>query len=157
MDFKIGVSHFHRYYSKGGRDVNGDCSITTFMRKGVTYKKWYEETTIKVLISKVRGLKLDNTVRFPSGLIAPHADGVVRDVPDGMLVWSTEVLPCQDTTSLMYQGQAKLHQARSNVKHDLKEAIILVEQNKTRRYAGLVLEAPGACASMSATTPRSWM
>jgi hypothetical protein len=40
----------------------------------------------------------------------------------------------------MYQGRAKLHQARSNVKNDLKEAIILVEQNKTRRYAGLVFE-----------------
>jgi hypothetical protein len=40
----------------------------------------------------------------------------------------------------MYQDQAKLHQARSNVKHDLEEAIILVEQNETRRYAGLVLE-----------------
>jgi hypothetical protein len=106
----------------------------------VTYEKSYEETTIKVLISKVRGLKFDNTIRFPSGLIAPHADGVVRDVHDGMLVWSTEVLPCQDTMSLMYQGRAKLHQARSNVKHDLEEAIILVEQNETRRYVGLVLE-----------------
>jgi hypothetical protein len=42
--------------------------------------------------------------------------------------------------SLMYQGRAKLHQARSNVKHNLEEAIILVEQNETRRYAGLVLE-----------------
>jgi hypothetical protein len=44
--------------------------------------------------------------------------------------------------SLMYQGRAKLHQARStsNVKDDLEEAIILVEQNETRRYAGLVLE-----------------
>jgi hypothetical protein len=106
----------------------------------VTYEKLYEETIIKVLISKVRGLKLDNTAKFPSGLIAPHADGIVRDVHDGMLVWSTEVLPCQDTISLMYQGQAKLHQAKSNVKHDLEEAIVLVEQNETRRYAGLVLE-----------------
>jgi hypothetical protein len=140
MDFKIGVSHFHRYYSEGGRAVNGDCAITTFTRKGVTYEKLYEETIIKVLISKVRCLKLDNTVMFPSGLIASHADGIVRDVHDGMLVWSTEVLLCQDTMSLMYQGRAKLHQARSNVKHDLEEAIILVEQNETRRYAGLVLE-----------------
>jgi hypothetical protein len=24
MDFKIGVSHYHRYYSEGGRAVNGD-------------------------------------------------------------------------------------------------------------------------------------
>jgi hypothetical protein len=140
MDFKVGVSHFHRYYSKGGRAVNGDCAITTFTRKEVTYKKSYKETIIKVLISKVRGLKLDKTVNFPSGLIAPHADGVVRDVHHGMLVWSTEVLPCQDTMSLMYQGRAKLHQARSNVKHNLEKAIILMEQNKTRRYAGLILE-----------------
>jgi hypothetical protein len=110
----------------------------------VTYEKLFEETTIKVVISKVRGLKLDNTIKFPSGLIAPHADGVVRDVHDGMLVWSTEELPCQDTMSLMYQGRAKLHQARSNVKHDLEEAIILVEQNETRRYAGLVLEGTGS-------------
>jgi hypothetical protein len=42
----------------------------------LTYEKSYEETTIKVLISKVRGLKLDSTVRFPSRLIAPHAYGV---------------------------------------------------------------------------------
>jgi hypothetical protein len=137
MDFKVGVSHFHRA-------VNRDCAITTFTRKGVMYEKSYEETIIKVLISKVRGLKLDNTVKFPSMLIAPHADGVVRDVHDGMLVWSTEVLPCQDTMSLMNQGRAKLHQARSNVKHDLEEAIILVEQNKTRRYAGLLLEGTGS-------------
>jgi hypothetical protein len=32
----------------------------------VTYEKSYEETTIKVLITKVRGLKSDNTIRFPS-------------------------------------------------------------------------------------------
>jgi hypothetical protein len=141
MDFKIGASHYHQYYSEGGRAVNGDCVITTFTRKGVTYEKSYEEITIKSLIT-IRDLKSDNTIRFPSGLIASHADGVVRDVHDGMLVWSTEVQRCQDCMLLMYQGRAKLHQARSNsnVENDLEEAIILVEQNETRRYAGLVLE-----------------
>jgi hypothetical protein len=109
MDFKIGASHYHQYYSEGGRAVNGAGVITTFMRKGVTYEKLHEETTIKVLITKVRGLKSDNTIRFPSGLIATHADSVVRDVHDGMLVWSTEVQRCQDRMSLMYQGRAKLH------------------------------------------------
>jgi hypothetical protein len=108
----------------------------------VTYQKSYEETTIQVLITRVRGLKLDNTIRFPSGLVAPHGDGVVRDVHDGMLVWDTKVLRCQDRMSLMYEGHAKLHQARStsHAKDDLKEAIILVAQNETKRYAGLVLE-----------------
>jgi hypothetical protein len=90
------------------------------MRKGVTYEKLYEKTIVKVLISKVRGLKLDNTIKFPSGLIAPHADGVVRDVHDGMMVSSTEELPCQDTMSLMYQGRVKLHPSRSNVKQGLE-------------------------------------
>jgi hypothetical protein len=113
----------------------------------VTYEKLYEETPIKVLISKVRGLKLDSTIKFLSGLIALHADSVVRDVPDGMLIWSTEKLPCTDTMSLMYQGRAKLHQARSKVKADLKEAIILVEPNKTRRYDGLVLEGTRSLCS----------
>jgi hypothetical protein len=44
--------------------------------------------------------------------------------------------------SLMYQGHARLHQARSTsrAKDDLEEAIILVAQNETKRYAGLVLE-----------------
>jgi hypothetical protein len=142
MDFKIGVSHYHQYYSEGGRTAAGDCDITTFTRKGVTYQKSYEETTIQVLITKVRGLKLDNTIRFPSGLIAPHADGVVPDIHDGMLVWDTKLQQCQDRMSLTYQGRAKLHQARStsNAQDDLKEAIILVAQNETKRYAGLVLE-----------------
>jgi hypothetical protein len=64
-----------------------------------------------------------------------------------MLVWSTEVQRCQDHMFLMYQGRAKLHQARSNsnVKDNLEEAIILVEQNETRRYAGLVLEGTKDC------------
>jgi nitrogen fixation protein len=44
--------------------------------------------------------------------------------------------------SLMYQGHARLHQARStsHAKDDLEEAIILVAQNETKRYAGLILE-----------------
>jgi hypothetical protein len=100
----------------------------TFTRKGVMYEKSYKETTIKVLISKVRGLKLESTTKFPSGLIAPHPDGVVRDVHDGMLIWSTEELPCTDTMSRMYQGRAKLHEAKSNIKADLEEAIILVTE-----------------------------
>jgi hypothetical protein len=123
MDFKVGVSQFHQYYTEGGRADDSTCLITTFTRKGVTYEKSYEETTIKVLISKVRGLKLDDTIKFPSGLITPHADGVARDVHNKMLIWST----CRDTMSLMYQGRAKLHQVKSNVKADLEEAIILVE------------------------------
>jgi hypothetical protein len=60
----------------------------------VTYEKSNEETIIKILISKVRGLKLDNTIMFPIGLIAPHADGIVQDVHNGMLYWDTEELPC---------------------------------------------------------------
>jgi hypothetical protein len=53
MDFTVGLSHFHWYYSEGGRALDRTCAITTFTRKGVTYEKSYEETTIKVLISKV--------------------------------------------------------------------------------------------------------
>jgi hypothetical protein len=85
---------------------------------------------------------LDNTIRFPSGLVALHGEGVVRDVHDGLLVWDTKVLRCQDRMSLMFQGPGKLHQARSTspAEDDLKEAIILVAQNETNRYAGLVLE-----------------
>jgi hypothetical protein len=77
MDFKIGVSNYHQYYSVGGRNAHGDCVITTFRRNGVTYQKSYKETTIQVLITRVRGLKLHNTIRFPSALVAPHGDGVV--------------------------------------------------------------------------------
>jgi hypothetical protein len=153
MDFTVRVSQFHGYYTEGGRALDGTCAITTLTRKGVTYEKSYEETTIKVLISKVRGLKLESTIKFPSGLIAQHAYGVVRDVHDGMLIWSTEELLCTDTISLMYQGRAKLHQAKSNIKADLEEAIILVEQNETRRYAGLVLEGTRSlCSHVSHNT-----
>jgi hypothetical protein len=109
IDFKVRTSHFHWYHTKGGRADDGTCSITTFTRKDVTYEKLYEETTIKILISKVRGIKLGNTIKFPSRLIASHSDGVVRDALDGMLIWSTKELPCGDTMSLMYQGRAKLH------------------------------------------------
>jgi hypothetical protein len=80
MDFKIGVSNYRQYYSEGGRNAHGDCVITTFTRNDVTNQKSYEETTIQVLITRVRGLKLDNTIRFPSGLVVPHVDGVCVSV-----------------------------------------------------------------------------
>jgi hypothetical protein len=142
MDFKVGVSKYHPYYYEGGRTPAGDCVITAFTRNGVTYQKSYEETTIQVLITRVRGLKLDSTIRFPSGLVAPHGDGVVRDAHDGLLIWDTKVLKCQEGMSLMYNGPAKLHQARSEspAEDGLEEDIILVAQNETNRYAGLLLE-----------------
>jgi hypothetical protein len=142
MDFKVGVSKYHPYYSEGGRTPAGDCNITAFTRNGVTYQKSYEETTIQVLITRVRGLKLDSTIRFLSGLVAPHGDDVIRDAHDGLLIWDTKVLRCQDRMSLMYNGPAKLYQARSasSAEDGLEEAIILVAQNETNRYAGLVLE-----------------
>jgi hypothetical protein len=90
--------------------------------------KSYEETTIKILFFKVRGTKLGEMIKFPSGLI------------DEMMIWRTKELPCGDTILLMYQGRAKLHQAKSNVKASLKEAIILVEQNETKNFAGLLLK-----------------
>jgi hypothetical protein len=96
----------------------------TFTRKDVTsYEKSHEEITIKILISKVRGTKLGNMIKFPSGLSAPYSNRVVRDALNGMLIWSTKELPCGDTMLLMYQGRAKLHEAKSNVKASLKEAI----------------------------------
>jgi hypothetical protein len=41
IKFTVGLSHFHRYYSKGGRALDRTCAITTFTRKGVTYEKSY--------------------------------------------------------------------------------------------------------------------
>jgi hypothetical protein len=140
VDFQVGASKFHRYYTEGGRDTDGTCTIWTFTKKDVTYEKSYEETTIKILISKVRGIQLGDNIIFPSRLSAPHSDGVVRDALDGMLIWSTKELPCGDTMLLMYQGRAKLQQAKSNVKASLEEAIVLVQQKETRRYTSLVLE-----------------
>jgi hypothetical protein len=35
MDFTVGVSQLHQYYTKGGRALDGTCAITTFARKGV--------------------------------------------------------------------------------------------------------------------------
>jgi hypothetical protein len=65
---------------------------------------------------------------------------VTWDPLDNMTIWSTEELPCGGTLSLMYQGKAEIHQAKSMGKATLKEAIILVEQSETRRFANLFLE-----------------
>jgi hypothetical protein len=77
MDFKIGASHYHQYYSEGRRAVNRGLRHHDIHEERGDVRDLYEETTIKVLITKVRSLKLDNTIRFPSGLIVTHADGVV--------------------------------------------------------------------------------
>jgi hypothetical protein len=83
VDFQVRASKFHRYYTEGGKATQGTCTIRTFTRKDVTYNKSYEETTIKILLSKVRGTKLGDMIKFPSGLSAPHSGGVVRDALKG--------------------------------------------------------------------------
>jgi hypothetical protein len=117
--------------------------VETFTTGGQTYHGHYE-TTILQLHLKTERATVDlssGQITFFNGLRTKFKDGVVRDAYEGTIVWDTVEPSCQETVSEVYMGEAELH-ARKHEDDalDLSESIIMVADNVTGQFAGLVLK-----------------
>lgn len=128
-----------QYFSVGSRDPDGRCITGSFYSEGIFFTGSYEEVFLEATVEQIRGVadSQTDTVTFVNGIQANSRDQVLRDSMEGVIIWELPELPCQETVSQIYMGQATLR-ARKDRK-DLLEAILTIRENVTDRYAGFVL------------------
>lgn len=130
----------HRFYSQGGLDNDMNCHYEGYFKSGNDYfSKSFEETKIDITLRMIRGTANTATqeVIFRNGIRTKYPDGVARDDLEGTLVWEIKKPECKDTVSELYDGLSMLHRRRED---SLLDSIILVNNNETKQYAGLVLQ-----------------
>jgi hypothetical protein len=135
----IGSPNVVTYFSHGSGTSSGTCTTSSFVRNSVVYSYHYEETILKVWVKEIHGMYYIgiNTIKFDNGIKSIYTDLVERDGEEGLLVWDKINLPCHETFSQIYLGEADLHRFRGS---DSENAIILVKNNQTDQYAGAIVK-----------------
>ena len=136
----LGMKTQFTYFSHGTVDITGNCQTANFVTNGILYENSYEETFIVVYLKKLYGIAdlSSGLVKFNNGLRARYQEAVLRDTEEGTVVWSVEIRNCTDTVSEVYNGNATLHRYIPD-KGSLLESIVMISNDETRQYAGLVL------------------
>ena len=139
---KMDRTQKYRFFSKGFLDDEMDCTpVTGFESGGRWFVRSTEETVLEITLTTVRGTADTATgeVVFTNGIRANYKDLVVRDALEGTMVWQAEEPGCEDTVSEVFNGITDLH--RLSNAPNLQGSIILVRNNDTAQFAGLVLKA----------------
>lgn len=148
----LGIVHHFSQYTHGSRDKNGVCKHSNFRSGETNFVKSYEETFLTIQIKIVRGTADLSTgnVLFTNGLRANFADGVMKDQTEGTIVWTATPPSCSKSTSLVYNGQVKIHRKRAE--GDLG-AIVMIANGTSGQYAGFVIrESQTVCRIKCYTT-----
>ena len=140
--FPVTLNHkiSHRFYSQGSLDNDMNCNYEGHFKSGDSYyEKSFEETRVDITLRVIRGTANTATqeVIFSNGIRAKYPDGVARDDLEGTMVWTVKKPECKDTVSELYDGTSELHRRRQD---SLTDSIILVKNNETNQFSGLVLQ-----------------
>ena len=141
-EISINEQRTEHYFSHGHLDKDGNCRYATFLTDGVVYRYSYETVTVVMTIDTIRGKvdRADNGIMFNNGLWAQFSDRVHIDAIHGTFVWNTTMPGCQDTTSTMYTGEVEVRRRRGRSPTDFTEAVVLLENEKTQQFAGVILK-----------------
>jgi hypothetical protein len=135
---QLGVVMNSKFFSHGLRRSDGTCETATFTTNGQYFEKSYEECLLEIFFRKIPGTvdRAEGVVIFNNGLRANYMDEVLRDSAEGVIVWAAEKMSCVNSVSEIYMGDATLHRRRNKGRDG---SIIMIENNATKQYAGLVL------------------
>ena len=136
---KIGVTEHHRYFTRGSRK-DGTCQYQkSFVTAGKIYSWSQEEYIVEITVSEVRGIAdgADGHIRLNNGLRVPFRKGFARDNHEGLIVWNTTDIKCEDSVSQVYLGKAEVYHLRNQ---NRSGSIIMVQNNVTFQVAGLVMQ-----------------
>jgi len=140
----LGTQVSKQFFIHGQVDNNGNCQVEDFSVNGAHYKGHYLEAFVTVLIKPVRGMvdTADGWVTFLNGLRARVSEEYLEDNIEGSLIWTNKRIDCKKQVSQVYKGSADLYQYKKMDTPSLKESMILISDNATKQYAGLVLKDP---------------
>ncbi len=160
ISVKINEPTHFRFVSHGAVYDDGSCKGATFQSEGRHFEKSYQITVVEVHVRKLRGTVKPGSSRvfFTNGIHADFEQGQVRDAYEGTLTWPTEQPSCKEKVSEIYKGRAELHRFKSpaakiaeqrnevmtekTLNKDLRESIVIVNDDHTNQRAGFVLRQP---------------
>jgi hypothetical protein len=130
------------YFSHGNSTAGGHCKGEAFTSNNVYFRRHYKLTRIEILIWDMpRNYRPElDEMYFPQISLTYDFDAVKDfDGQLGTLAWDSVTLPCDDTISQVYNGQAETRKRKhgSNI-----GSIVMVETPKSEQYIGLVLKSP---------------
>lgn len=139
---KFNVPFYFSYYSHGDLDADHNCQSTNFYSNGKKYTNSYEFTILRVRVALVKGTHDPNTGRvvFSNGLVANYKDQTITDSELGIFVWDAKTLPCKKKVTHSYEGRALLYSLRNSTMVGNTGDIVLIEDHKEDRFAGIVLK-----------------
>ena len=134
------------FFSHGSRTSDGRCMTATFTTNGILYQRSYETTILNIQIAQIRGTVdlSSGLLVFANGLRVKFKDEVVRDAVEGTIVWRAKEPDCKDTVSEIYLGNGTLHVHNNG----LINSIVMIANNESDQYAGLVIRKPQAVCGM---------
>jgi len=159
--FKVekGTVETFNYYSHGKVNDNGACEVENFLSEGKVFNGYYEFTSVDIEVRAIRGWvdTAESVVSFVGqhqGLTAPFADGILRDVHAGTIVWNSTKPSCKSTVSEVWEGYGDLHRRVDSFQNEPNfEAILMMKDDSDERYAGLVLgKTTSICGTQCYTT-----
>ena len=136
----LGSRHHVHYVSHGALWDNGYCDSAQFVSEGRQFTSSVEEVFLTLQLKLIRGTadSATGSLLLNNGLKVKWKDGVVKDANEGTIVWDSSAPPCLQTVSGIYHGYAHLHRRKGLP--ELQESIVMIENNVSRQYAGLVLK-----------------
>ena len=149
----LGVTNHIQYYRYGSVDQDGNCEHQSFRSGGIQFHRSYKRTELDIRIEIIRGHvdTATGTIRFANRIRARFRDGVVKDDQEGTIVWHPEDPDCHEETSEVYLGPATRYSRQASTDKNL-ESLIMVQNNNTNQYAGLLLENPTSVCTVHGYT-----
>ncbi len=143
LPFQTGMQTHHQYMSQGYVAPDGTCETTSFTTDGIHYSQSYEQTFVRILVSRVTGTfdRARGQVKFDNGLRAPMQDGTLWDNEMGIMVWDTESeRTCVDNLNVFWSGVGQIRTRHTTKLQGREGAVVLVEPNdQDPRHLGLIL------------------
>ena len=139
-----GVWNTDAFYSKGGRDLDGNCIWDSWLYRGENYRKSYEETVVKVRFRNLKGHINRRTgilTIATAGIQATYAETMVDDV-EGIYVWELAKENCTEHTSNVYDDFATVHRVREEKRKSSDKfdgSVLTFTNTETQQSGGFVV------------------
>jgi|GEM_PF-5098908 len=147
---QMGIEHTQYFFLHGNVDTKGNCEVEDFEFKGIKYQGYYHEVFFTIKVQSIKGMADASSgwITFLNGLKAKVKDENLYDYHEGTLIWENREIKCDEQMSEIYRGESILYRFDAKDTQILRESIVMISDNATRQYAGLVLrEAQDFCHS----------
>jgi len=134
-----GSTTSHREPFAGDLADDHSCTAETARINGdsFSYQAGYDLYEVTVRKRPARLWEGIGKIRLPGGIMVNAGDRAAADELEGTFVWDMPSERCEETLSLVYEGDVTIH---SNSSKTLTNSLLILEDDATKQYAGLEIQ-----------------